>query len=193
MEQRISKYLALIKSSFTFENVNVIDQLADVLHEAWLRKRYVYICGNGGSSGNAMHLANDLNYGIDKKSGIGLKVEALSANASVLTCIANDEGYQEVFAQQLRVKAEPKDILIVLSGSGNSPNILNALETANQIGMKTFALLGFDGGKAKAIAKKSVHFPVEDMQISENLQLIVGHILVQALRDKGRIREGAIP
>jgi D-sedoheptulose 7-phosphate isomerase len=147
----------------------------------------LYICGNGGSAGNAIHLANDFNYGIDKDNGgVGLRVEALPANSSIITCIANDEGYEHIFSQQLKVKANPGDMLLVLSGSGNSKNILNALEVGNSLGMKTFAILGFTGGKAKGIAKHPIHFQIEDMQISEDLQLIVGHIAMQYLYNEGK-------
>lgn len=165
-------------------NSNVIDNveaLARALQDAWLTKKNVYICGNGGSAGNAVHLANDFNYGIDKMNGIGLRIEALPANISVVTCLANDEGYDSVFSQQLLVKANPEDILIVLSGSGNSPNVVKALEVGNQLKLKTFAILGFTGGKCKVIAQFPIHFEINDMQISEDLQTIVGHMCMQWL------------
>jgi D-sedoheptulose 7-phosphate isomerase len=186
MKNRIPKYLGLINSSFTPELMDKISLLADALYDAWKTKKRVYICGNGGSAGNAIHLANDFNYGIDKGGGMGLRIEALPANAAVVTCIANDEGYENIFAQQLAVKADPRDVLIVLSGSGNSPNILRALETGNKLDMRTFAILGFTGGKAKALAQVPLHFEVNDMQVSEDLQVIVGHILMQELYSRGR-------
>ncbi len=125
-------------------------------------------------------------YGIDKKNGVGLKVEALTANSSVLTCLANDEGYETIFSQQLKVKARQDDLLIVLSGSGNSQNVVRALEVGNNIGMKTFAILGYTGGKCKQLAQYPIHFEIDDMQISEDLQLIVGHICMQWLVEKGK-------
>lgn len=158
-----------------------VEALAKALQDAWLTKKNVFICGNGGSAGNAVHLANDFNYGIDKKTGIGLRIEALPANVSVVTCLANDEGYDSVFSQQLLVKANPADILIVLSGSGNSPNVVKALEVGNQLKMKTFAILGFSGGKCKKLAQVPIHFEINDMQISEDLQTIVGHMCMQWL------------
>ena len=91
---------------------------------------------------------------------------------------------RSIFSQQLTVKADPGDMLIVLSGSGNSPNIIRALEVGNQIGMKTFAILGFSGGHSKELAQHVVHFPIDDMQIAEDLQLIVGHICMQWLCEK---------
>ena len=164
----------------------IVHQLTLSLQESWRTKNTVFICGNGGSAGNAIHLANDFNYGIDKKKGIGLRVEALPANASILTCLANDEGYDSIFSQQLKVKANQNDVLIVLSGSGNSQNVVKALEVGNDIGMRTFAILGYSGGKCKKLAKYPIHFEIEDMQIAEDLQLIVGHMCMQWLAENGK-------
>ena len=155
--------------------------LAESLRIAWEEGNTVFFCGNGGSAGNAIHLANDFNYGIDKANGIGMKVDALPANQSIITCLANDEGYENIYSQQIKVKAKKGDILLVLSGSGNSPNIVNALEAGNEIGMKTFAILGFSGGKCKDLAQFPIHFAVDDMQVSEDLQTIVGHMCMQFL------------
>lgn len=158
-----------------------VTRLAEELHDCWATGRQVFLCGNGGSAGNAIHMANDFLYGISKTSGSGLRVNALPANSAVLTCLANDEGYDSIFSLQLAVLARAGDVLIVLSGSGNSGNILKALEQAKAIGMKTYAILGYSGGKAKAMADVPIHFPVDDMQISEDMQLVVGHMIMQWL------------
>ncbi len=160
-----------------------VTQLAEDLLGCWRDGRQLFICGNGGSAGNAMHLANDFLYGISKVAGSGLRVTALPANSAVITCLANDEGYDTIFATQLAVLACSGDILLVFSGSGNSPNILKALEKARAIGLRTYAVLGYSGGRAKALADVAIHFPVDDMQISEDLQLVVGHMLMQWLYD----------
>ena len=158
-----------------------VTRLAEELRDCWRTGRQVFLCGNGGSAGNAIHLANDFLYGISKTRGSGLRVNALPANSSVLTCLANDEGYDEIFSLQLAVQGRKGDVLIVLSGSGNSPSILKALEQAKKVGLKTYAMLGYKGGKAKALADMSIHFVVDDMQISEDMQLIVGHMIMQWL------------
>ena len=163
------------------EQTPLINRLKEALKDAWLTKKKVFICGNGGSAGNAVHLANDFNYGIDKKGGIGLRVEALPANTSVITCLGNDEGYDSIFSQQLKVKADAGDTLLVFSGSGNSPNVVKAIEVANELGMKTFAILGFSGGKCKELAQVPIHFAIDDMQISEDMQVIIGHMCMQWL------------
>ena len=170
--------LSIALASATMSEIAV---LGDALREAWRLGRTVYLCGNGGSAGNAMHLANDFLYGAGLQNGGGLRVEALSANPSVLTCLANDLGYEEVFAEQLKVKGNPGDVLIVLSGSGNSANVLRALEVGNAKDMQTFAILGYSGGRCKSIARYAIHFAVDDMQIAEDLQLIVGHICMKWL------------
>lgn len=163
-----------------------VTQLADELFDCWRTGRQVFLAGNGGSAANAVHLANDFLYALSKRPGSGLRVEALPANTAVISCIANDEGYDQVFSLQLAVKARPGDVLIVLTGSGNSPNILKALEEARRIGMRSYAFLGFSGGKAKALTDVPIHFAVEDMQIAEDAQLISGHMIMQylyAMRD----------
>lgn len=160
---------------------SLVGVLAEELLGCWRTGRQVFICGNGGSAGNAVHLANDFLYGISKTAGSGLRVHALTANTAVMTCLANDESYEKIFSLQLAVQARQDDVLIALSGSGNSPNILMALEQAHQMKMRTYAILGFSGGAAKNLAQVALHFPVNDMQISEDLQLIVGHMMMQWL------------
>lgn len=155
--------------------------LAEAMLECWKSKRRVFMCGNGGSAGNALHLANDLHYGIGKGKLPGMRVQALPANVSVLTCLANDEGYEYIFSNQLAVEGDAGDILVVFSGSGNSPNILRVLEQAKKMNIRSFAVLGYSGGKAKAMADTPIHFAVNDMQISEDMQLIVGHMIMQWL------------
>ena len=99
-----------------------VARLAEAMRDCWGEGRQVFLCGNGGSAGNAMHLANDLIFGIAKGGGVGLRALALPSNSSVVTCLANDIGYDRIFSAQLAVQASAGDLLIVLSGSGNSPN-----------------------------------------------------------------------
>lgn len=158
-----------------------VAMLAEELLRCWSGGQQVFLCGNGGSAGNAVHLANDFLYGISKAHGSGLRVHALPANPAVLTCLANDEGYDQIFSLQLAVQARAGDVLVVLSGSGNSPNILKALEEARKLGMKSYAILGYSGGKAKAMSDVAIHFAVDDMQLAEDMQLVVGHMIMQWL------------
>jgi len=188
LEKNTQNYINKLTEALHNKCMKKVPQLVEALREAWRNRRSIYLCGNGGSAGNAIHLANDLLYGAGINEGIGLRVEALSANPAVITCLANDIGYENIYAEQLRVKAQKDDILIVLSGSGNSENIVRAIEAGNKIGMRTFAILGFSGGKSKELAQIPIHFEVDDMQIAEDLQLIVGHICMQELHHQGRER-----
>jgi len=161
-----------------------VETLAEDLLDAWKTGRQVFFCGNGGSAGNAVHLANDFVYALSKTPGSGIRAHALPANSAVITCLANDEGYDKIFSLQLGVMAREGDILICFSGSGNSPNVVEALKEAERIGMRSYAVLGFSGGKAKELADTPIHFEINDMQISEDAQLIIGHMLMQFLCSK---------
>ena len=184
MDLSFSNYSERLNNALAAADETTIHVLCESLLSAWKNSSQFFLCGNGGSAGNAVHIANDLIYGIDRETGKGLRAHALPANTSIITCLANDEGYEEIFAKQLAVYSSPGDVLLVLSGSGNSPNILQALDFANEHGLETFAILGFDGGKAKAQAAYSIHFPIDDMQISEDTQLVVMHYVMQWLAAK---------
>lgn len=177
----IANYSTRLQDVLAKSDWSGVNQLAIDMLRCWQEGRQVFLCGNGGSAGNAIHLANDFLYGVAKTTGAGLKVMALSANSAVMTCLANDVGYDHIFSEQLAVQAQKGDLLIALSGSGNSGNIVRVIEQANTLGVKSFAILGFSGGICKQIADVPIHFPVNDMQISEDLQLIVGHMLMQYL------------
>lgn len=176
-----TNYFQTLASAWHAQDWTAVNVLFCTLRDCWAANRQVFLCGNGGSAANAIHLANDLLYGVDKSDGRGLRVTALPANASVLTCLANDVSYADIFARQLRVLAQPGDILITFSGSGNSPNIVNALSEARALGVTSFAILGFSGGRAREIADHPIHFHVHDMQIAEDLQMMVGHMAMQWL------------
>jgi D-sedoheptulose 7-phosphate isomerase len=181
MNHLIEEYSSKLGHALASPGMAEVPQLAALLLRAWRTGASVYLCGNGGSAGNAIHLANDFIYGVSKRDGIGLRVEALSANSAVLTCLANDTGYDNVYAQQIKVKGQPGDLLIALSGSGNSPNIVNALKAARENGLTSVAILGFGGGQCLTLADVPIHIPIDDMQIAEDMQLIIGHMCMQYL------------
>lgn len=181
MKSLIASYQANLIAQIELLDTDAIEQLARHLILASEQSRQVFLCGNGGSAGNAMHLANDFLYGIDPSGKKSLNVEALPANSSVITCLGNDIGYENIFSHQLKVKAKAGDVLIVLSGSGNSANILNALRRAKANDMTSYAVLGYQGGEAKNMADVAIHSAVDDMQIAEDLQLIIGHMIMQFL------------
>ncbi len=181
-DQFCREYAQLLTNTVADFDWQPVLALAEALWDAWENNQRVFICGNGGSAANAVHLANDLLYGIDPERGQGIKVMALTANTAVMTCLANDTDYAEIFSRQLTTQAEKGDLLLVFSGSGNSPNVVHALKTAATIGMRSFAVLGFSGGQCLDLADCPIHFPVHDMQISEDLQMVVGHMAMKSLR-----------
>lgn len=174
-------YMQRVQEAWAKVDHAAIERLGLALRRCWLERRQVFICGNGGSAANAVHLANDLLYGIDKPRGMGMRVQALTANTSILSCLGNDTDYSEIFSRQLRVLADPGDLLIVFSGSGNSGNIVEVLKEARKLGVESHGILGYTGGRSLSLADNPIHFAVEDMQVSEDLQIMVGHMLSQWL------------
>lgn len=173
------------KTAKLFEEFNwtALEPLAQAIQRRWREGKKVFLCGNGGSAANATHLANDFIYGVSPR-GKAIRAISLTDNASILTCLANDTSYENIFAHQLNTQADAGDLLIAFSGSGNSPNVVAAIETAKELGVETAAVLGFSGGKCKDLVDIPIHFPIDDMQISEDLQQTVGHMLTLWLKQR---------
>lgn len=180
IESSVTEYKQNLDNVWNSLKIDDIESLSRGLFNAWLNRSNVFLCGNGGSSANANHLANDLVYGINP-NGIGMNVHSLCANSAINLCLANDVGYENVFSHQLRSLGKNGDVLIVFSGSGNSPNIVKALHEAKTLGITSYAMLGFDGGECLKLADNTIHFKINDMQISEDFQMIIGHILMKEL------------
>lgn len=179
MKVDIENYLNKLSDAFSKIETSKIDVLYDDLMSCWKQKKNVFFCGNGGSAGNAIHIVNDYIYGIAKETGKGLSAYALSANTSVMSCLANDTGYQNIFSEQLAVHAKKNDLLIVLSGSGNSSNIIKAIDKARELGVRSHSVVAYDGGYAKDKSDNCIHLPINDMQIAEDSQLIIFHMIMQ--------------
>src|SRR5687768_3778986 len=164
-----------------------VQTLADAVFECYEKNRFVFICGNGGSGSNASHFCEDLgkqsirreDFENDKKKR--LRVLSLTDNTPYILAWGNDEGFDRVFVEQLKNLASPGDLLIAISGSGNSPNILKAVDWANRNGLKTFGCTGFSGGKLKTLAHHNLHVPLDDMGIVETLHLAAFHWVVDDL------------
>jgi len=161
--------------------------LADAIFECYEHRRMVFLCGNGGSGSNASHFCEDLGKGtlrredFDNEKKPRLRVLSLTDNTPYLLAWANDEGFDRVFVEQLKNLASPGDLLIAISGSGNSANVLRAVEWANSHGMKTFGCTGFNGGKLKKLVQQSLHVPLDDMGIVESIHLTAFHWVVDDL------------
>lgn len=174
------QYLARAQRELARLNVHEIETLADAIEESYRRDKFVFIIGNGGSAANASQFCEDLGKGTigDFENQKRLKVVSLTDNTSYITAWANDTRYDRVFVEQLKNLASRDDLLIAISGSGNSPNILRAVEWANAHGLRTFALTGYDGGKLKKLAQKSLHVRLADMGMVESLHLLLFHYVL---------------
>jgi len=161
--------------------------LADAIYECYERSRFVFLCGNGGSGSNASHFCEDLGKGTLRRQDFDndrkrrLRVLSLTDNTPYILAWGNDEGFERVFVEQLKNLAGPGDLLIAISGSGNSPNVLRAVEWANRNGLKTFGCTGFLGGKLRTLAQQGLHVPLEDMGIVESVHLSAFHWVVDNL------------
>lgn len=181
------------------EDVNIV---MNVLEEARLSGKRIFICGNGGSAATASHYAGDFNKGVniglleitchDKgaiptaekvdQADIPLyNFECLSDNVPTMMAVSNDESYTEVFRYPLSVKMKKGDIVIGISGSGNSANVVNAFDYAKKNDSTTIAIVGYRGGKMKEMADYSIHVDIDDMQISEDLHMVLDHMMVWGL------------
>jgi len=170
------QYFEELQRVFTGLAHGSIDQMADVLVKAYESERVVYTFGNGGSASLASHLACDLGKGTAYcNGGKRFRVLALTDNLITLTAWANDSSYEDVFSEQLRNFVQPQDVAFAISGSGNSKNVLNALQVARDAGATTLGISGFQGGQMKSLCDICVVVPSNNMQIIEDVHLAMAH------------------
>jgi D-sedoheptulose 7-phosphate isomerase len=174
------RYLSEVLASI---DTAAIGAFAEALLDAREREATVYFIGNGGSAATASHFANDLAIGT-RSSGRPFRVVSLVDNVPMLTAVANDFGYAEIFLKQLQVLLRPGDVVVAISASGNSPNLLNAVEFANSIGATTIGLTGFDGGRLREIAHLGVHVPTPAGEYGpvEDAHMVLDHLVGNFLR-----------
>ena len=159
-----------------------IDNISRILINCLKKKKTIFWCGNGGSASDSQHLAGELvgRFVGDRKP---LKSIALNADSAVMTCIVNDYGYEHLFSRQIEGLGSKGDVLIGISTSGNSVNVLNALKSAKNIGIHTIGLLGNNGGKAKRIVDNSIIIPSKTTARIQEMHILVGHILCDLIED----------
>lgn len=138
----------------------------------------IYIFGNGGSSATASHFQNDFGKGVSEYVEDKFRFQCLNDNVATLMAVANDIGFEEVFRFQLNGVIEPGDIVIAISGSGNSKNVINAVEYAKSCGNKIIGLTGYSGGKLKELSDISLHVPVNSMQVTEDIHMVFDHLMM---------------
>lgn len=178
------KYLSDLQNQIRLMDLKKMNSFSELIKKKYKENKNIFICGNGGSAANADHITNDLMLGFTKRK-IGFNFISLCANTAKITCLANDIGYDKVFSNQLKILGRRGDLLIVLTGSGNSKNIIKVINEAKKKKIDTFGLIGFDGGKAKSILDNFIHFKIDDMQISEDMQMIVmNYVMKKIIKDK---------
>lgn len=180
-KETLATYFNQVKEVISQLDIEAINSLADALMHCYENGKQVFIFGNGGSGATASHVAGDfikgVSYGLDKR----FRFICLNDNSSAFAAIANDLGYDYVFVEQLKNFINEGDLVIGLSGSGNSVNVVKAFEYAASCKAKTVAFCGYKGGKIKQMADYVVHIPVSDMEQTEDLHLMVFHALKSAL------------
>ncbi len=183
MEKRvIQAYLNHVKDTIAQIPLERVARVIDLIYQAYVDKKQVFIVGNGGSASTASHLACDLGKGAVIEGKDRLRVMSLNDNTALLTAYANDVGYSHVFAEQLKSLIKEGDLLICISGSGNSPNILKAIEAARQVGAVTVGLFGFGGGKAVKMVDEHVTVDDATYEPVEDVHLILAHAISTCFR-----------
>jgi D-sedoheptulose 7-phosphate isomerase len=182
MNNPVVSYIEELKNTMDLLPEDRIQEVIALLREARLAGRQVFIMGNGGSASTATHFVCDLGKNTRHPALPNFRVIGLSDNMAIFSALANDEGYENVFAQQLASFVQPEDIVIGISASGNSPNVLIAMELANQRGARTVAFTGFDGGKLRSLAGIEIHVPSHCIEHVEDIHLVLEHLITKALK-----------
>ncbi|MCI8294328.1 MAG: SIS domain-containing protein [Lachnospiraceae bacterium] len=176
--KEIEKYLEIEKTALENLPRENINHVMNVLERARLKGKRVFICGNGGSAATASHYVCDFNKGVSYDRQMKYDFECLNDNVPMMTAIANDIGYDDIFVVPLRNKLKAGDVVIGISGSGNSENVIRAIEYGNENGAETIAICGHDGGKIKTAAKHNIHVNIDNMQVVEDVHLILAHLMM---------------
>ena len=171
------QYIDLVKSTLDALDANALESLVDAFHSTYEKRGNIYTMGNGGSGASASHAAGDFlkgaSYGLDKR----FRMICLNDNLPSMMAIANDIGWESIFVEPLKNFLSSNDLVIGISGSGNSKNVVNAIEYANEQGATTVAMSGFKGGKISQIATIDVHAPVMDMEVTEDVHMVIFNIV----------------
>jgi D-sedoheptulose 7-phosphate isomerase len=174
-------YLTRLYQAMSILDAGEIDRAIGVIEEAWKAGRQIITLGNGGSALTALHYINDWNKSIYLETGIPFRGRSLCDNIGLMMAYSNDISYEDVFVEQLKGIMLPQDLVIGISGSGNSENVIRAIRYANENNAVTLGLCGYDGGRLKDLAQHHVWAKVSDMQLSEDMHFIFGHIVMQTL------------
>ncbi len=180
----LNDYSDTIKKGYDSVDRQDLENIASLLANKIKHQSKILCCGNGGSSAIAEHFVCDFVKGVSTNTTLVPIIHSLTSNVPILTAIANDISYEESFSYQLRRYGSEGDILICISSSGNSPNIIRAIEEAQRIGMQVISLVGFDGGQAKKLSDYTIHVDVHNYGVVEDIHQSFMHILAQYIRLK---------
>lgn len=181
---QIKKYIQLEKETLDRLDVDAVNAALNLIDRTRADKHMIYIFGNGGSSATASHFQNDFNKGLSEYLEKKFHFCCLNDNIATLMAIANDISFEEVFRFQLQGRLESGDIVVAISGSGNSRNVINAVEYAKQQGNKVIGLTGYDGGRLRELADVSLHADVMSMQVTEDIHMIFDHLMMAVLYEE---------
>lgn len=176
--EEIKDYIALEISVLKKLDVDAINDALNLLSDTLDKDGNIYIFGNGGSAVTASHFQNDFNKGLSEHLQKKFRFQCLNDNYATVMAIANDDGYEEVFRFQLKNRLKENDVVIAISGSGNSKNIVNAVEYAKEENIKVIGLTGYSGGRLKELSDISLHVPVNSMQVAEDLHMVLDHLMM---------------
>ena len=174
----IQDYIALEQSVLGKLDVDEIDRVLSLLADCLEQERSIYVFGNGGSSATASHFQNDFNKGVSEHTEKKFRFICLNDNVPTVMAVANDLGFEEIFRFQLRGKLRSSDVIFAISGSGNSKNVVNAVEYAKEQGCTIVGVTGFNGGKLKELSDYSLHVPINSMHVTEDIHKVFDHLMM---------------
>jgi D-sedoheptulose 7-phosphate isomerase len=181
MASTSNAYLRLLQTCIDALDRDALDHGVEQVRECWQRGGQIITLGNGGSAMTAIHYITDWSKMVNLATGKSFRGRCLLDNMGLITAYANDISYEDVFSAQIKNIAVEGDLVIAISGSGNSENVIRAVHAANEIGCETLGLCGFQGGRLKALAKHVIWVNTQDMQLCEDIHAIFGHMVMKAL------------
>lgn len=184
MRQEVGQYFENLKRVVDSLRLDEVVQAMEAIEQAYYRNANIYIFGNGGSAATASHFVCDFNKGMCEDITTKFRVICLNDNVPVMTAIANDYTYEDIFYRQLIDKLLPGDLVMAISGSGNSKNIIKAVDYAKHISCEVLGITGFDGGELYQKSDYHLHVPVKDMQMTEDIHMIFDHMIMRVLGEK---------
>ena len=180
----VKGYFDTLKETMDRVDKDSVSEVIDVLMRCYDDESSIFICGNGGSGATASHIVCDFNKGISMHHDKKFRMFSLNDNMSIITAIANDCRYEDIFRMQVEGKVKRGDVLVAISGSGNSKNVISVAEYFKGQGNTVISLTGYDGGALKPLGDHSIHVPIKDMQKVEDIHMMILHLMSQIIAEK---------